>query len=208
MLAALQAVLTAAKAAVAAVKAAESAETIAVNERAAEFAGIGKLAVSAKRAAEISVNDAQFTAALTAITRKFYGGRAGDKPVDDPSTPDIDESLGGRSVSQRSFDSLIAHFASLIELLKTRIEYATNETELQIPALEAKLAAMLAKNNAAVAAIAARGNAADARDELLYNEETGILKRVLLIKKQLALVPGKASAAYRQVNALQFRRVK
>jgi len=208
MLAALQTVLTAAKAAILAVKAAEAAETTAISERAAEFKGIGKLAVSAKMAAEVDVNDEQFTANLAAITRKFYGGRAGDKLVDDPSTPDIDESLGAHSVSQRSYDSLISHFVSLIELLKTRPEYNTTDEPVKIATLEAKLARMQAKNNAAIAATAALGNATDARDEILYNPETGILKLVLLIKKQLARIPGKNSAAYQQVNALEFRRVK
>jgi hypothetical protein len=206
MLAALQIVLTAAKDAIAAVKAAEAAETIAVDEREAEFEGIGKLAVRAKQAAEVDVNDAAFTADLTSITRKFYGGKAGGKseakPVEGEPPPET------HSVSQRSYDSLIAHFASLIALLKTRSEYKTTDAEVSINALEAKLARLEAVNNAAKASIAASGNAQDARDEILYNPETGVLKRVLLIKKQIGRIPGKASAAYQQINALQFRRVK
>ncbi|MET0753040.1 MAG: hypothetical protein ABWZ66_06690 [Pyrinomonadaceae bacterium] len=206
MLAALQALLTEAKAAIAAVKAAEAAETIAVDEREAEFESIGKLAVSAKQAAEVDVNDAAFTKDLTAITRKFYGGKAGGKSeaktVEDEPPPET------RSVSQRSYDSLTGHFASLIELLKTRSEYKTTDAGVSIAALEARLARLEAVNNAAKATIAASGNAQDARDEILYNPETGVLKRVFLIKKQIGRVPGKQSAAYQQINALQFRTVK
>jgi len=91
MLAALQIVLTEAKAALAAVTAADAAETIAIDEREAEFEGIGKLAVSAKRAAEVDVNDPAFTKDLTSITRKFYGSKKGGNsepaPVEGEPTP-------------------------------------------------------------------------------------------------------------------------
>lgn len=77
---------------------------------------------------------------------------------------------------------------------------------MKLPALEARLAALEAKNNAAKAAEAALGLATDARDELLYHPETGILKLVKLIKTQLARKPGKNSAAYQQITALEFRK--
>lgn len=204
MLAALQALLTEAKAAIAAVKTAEAAETIAIDEREAEFKDLGKLATSAKNTAEVDVNDAAFTKDLAAITRKFYGGKAGGDTKTE--TVEGEPPPATRSVSQRSYDSLIGHFASLIALLKTRSEYKTTDAEVSIVALEAKLARLEAVNNAAKAAIAASGNAQDARDELLYNPETGVLKRVLLIKKQIGRIPGKQSAAYQQINALQFKK--
>ncbi|HEX8370960.1 MAG TPA: hypothetical protein VF604_20610 [Pyrinomonadaceae bacterium] len=77
---------------------------------------------------------------------------------------------------------------------------------MKIPALEAKLAALTAKNNAAKAAEIAFGLATDARDEFLYHPQTGIIKLVKLIKTQLARKPGKQTAAYQQINAPEFRK--
>lgn len=206
LLPALQAKLAAAKAVLATVDTAGADKTIAVDEREGEFEDIEKYAVNIKRTAEVEVNDEAFTKDLASIVRKFRGGRAGEKPVDDPNTPNVNESLNTISVSQRSFDSMIAHLADLIALLKTQSSYNPNDVEMQIPSIEAKLAALEAKNNAAKTANAAYGNAMDTRDEVLYNNDTGIIKLVKLIKTQLARKPGKQSAAYQQINALEFRK--
>jgi hypothetical protein len=206
LLPALQARLTAAKNALTAIDEAEAEKKITGNERAAEFKGIAAFAVNIKREAEVAVNDEAFTRDLLTIVRKLRGGRAGEAPVDDPTTPDINEALLAHSVSSRDYDSLVSHFADLIALLRTQAAYDPNDPEITITALEAKLAALTAKNNAAKAAEAALGMATDARDELLYHPETGIIKLVKLIKTQLARKPGKSSAAYQQINALEFRK--
>lgn len=203
---ALQAKLTAAKNALAAVDTADAAKTVAVNQRTAEFKDLDNLAVDVKRTAEVEVNDTAFTADLQTIVRKFYGGRVGDAPVDDPSTPGVDESQNTHSVSQRGFDDQVAHFADLVALVKTQPAYNPNDAEMKITTLETKLASLQSKNNAAKAAAAALGNAQDARDEILYHPDTGVIKLVKLIKTQLARKPGKDSAAYQQINALDFRK--
>lgn len=145
LLPALQAKLTAAKDALAAVDQAEAAKKIAVNARVAEFDAIIKLAVNVKRTAEVEVNDDAFTKNLAAVIRKLRGERAGDAPVDDPATPDVDESKNTRSVSARGFDNLVAYFAVIIAMLKTQPDYDPNETDVKIVTLEAKFAAMKAK---------------------------------------------------------------
>lgn len=206
LLPALQTKLAAAKTAMETVDASEAAKKIAVNERNAEFKDLDKLAVNIKRAAEVEVNDEALTRNLQSIVRKFRGGRAGTAPVDDPSTPDVDESQATHSVSARGFDNQIAYLADIIALLATQDNYNPADHAMGIDALETKLATLQAKNNAAKAAEAALGNAQDARDEILYHPETGVIKLVKLIKTQLARKPGKDSAAYQQVNALEFRK--
>lgn len=206
LLTALQAKLTAAKTALETVDEAEADRKIIVNERQAEFKDLDKLAVNIKRTAEVDINDPAFTADLQTIVRKFQGARAGDAPLDDPNTPDTDESLNKNSVSQRSYDSLVAHFTELIALLKSQPAYNPTDTQYQTAALETKLLALETKNNAAKSAAFTHGSALDARDEILYNPDTGILKLVKLIKTQLALKPGKDSAAYQQISALEFRK--
>lgn len=206
LLAALQTKLTAAKAVMAAIDTAGAEKTVAVDEREGEFKDLEKYAVNIKRTAEVEINDEAFTKDLASIVRKIQGRRAGKKPVDDPATPDVDESLDANSVSQRSYDSLIAHLADIIALLNKQSSYNPNDVEMQIPSIEAKLAALQSKNNAAKTANAAYGNAMDNRDEVLYNDDTGIIKLVKLIKTQLARKPGKDSAAYQQIISLEFRK--
>jgi hypothetical protein len=206
ILSALQAKLTAAQNALAAVDTAQAADKVAANERFAEFEDLEKLAVNIKREAEVAVNDEAFTGDLQSIVRKFYGGRAGEAPADDPATPDIDESLNKHSVSSRGYDNLVSYFADLIALVKTQTAYDPNDQDFTVAALETKLASLQAKNNAAKATEIALGNALDARDEILYHPETGIIKLVKLIKTHLARKPGKQSAAYQQINALEFRK--
>lgn len=126
--------------------------------------------------------------------------------ADDPSTPDTDESRTEHSTSQRSRDSQIAALADIIALLRFRTDYNPNDDEYKLTAIEAKHTALNEKNNAARTAVAALGNALDNRDRILYDEETGIIKLVKLIKNQLAIKPGKQSAAYQQISALEFRK--
>ena len=203
---ALEAKLAEARTALAAAEVARSAMSIAVDEREVEFEDLDKLAVMVKRTAEVEVDDPAFTGDILSIVRKLRGSRAAPKPVDDPATPGLNEAAKTRSVSQRSYDSLISHFSELIELLNAKGSYNPDNSAVQIAALESKLAALEAKNNAAKAAEAALGSARDTRDEILYNEETGILKLVKLIKTQLLINPGRDSSAYQQINALEFRK--
>ena len=206
LLTALQTTLTEAKAALAAVDAAEADKTVKTDEVQAAFDGLDKYVVNIKRMAALLVNDEAFTRDLQTLVNEFSSKSRKTGLPDDPLTPDVDESRTQLSPSQRSRDNLIAHLAGIVALLKTKTEYKPNDAEYTITAIETRLADLTAKNNAANAAEAAYGNALDARDETLYDDETGIIKLVKLIKLQLAVKPGKDSAAYQQINALEFRK--
>jgi len=193
--------------ALAEVNAKEAAATEAVNQREAEFAGIGKLARRIADAAAVSVNDEIFSKDVETLVRKLQGRRAEKKPVDDPNTPS-DESLAVHSAAQLSYDNLTANLAALIALLKTKPAYAPNETDLKIVTLEAKLATMEAKNDTAKAAELAAETARANRNTILYDPQTGVLNLVKLIKRYIKSAFGKDSTAYQQILALKFKKVK
>jgi len=205
LLSALQDKLTEAKAALAAVDAAEAGKTAAINEIQVEAENLDKYAVNIKRAVEVEINDAAFTADIQSIVNRYASSSRDTGLPDDPSTPE-DESRTTRSTSQRSRDNQIAYLADIAALIRTRPDYKTNDADYTLAAIEAKIAQLTTKNNAAKTAVAALGNALDERDRVLYDPETGVLKLVKLIKTQLALKPGKESAAYQQINALEFRK--
>ncbi len=205
---AMQTLLTASQTALGEVDTAQASKAVAVDNAQAEFDGLQKYVVNIKRQAQLELNDPAFTANLQTIVNNFTPpGRKTGVP-DNPLTPDIDESRTSQSQSQRSRDNQVAYLADISALLKTKSEYKATGTPYEVVAIDAKIASLTAKNNAANATVAALGNKLDARDAVIYDEATGIIPRIKLIKTYLTLKFGKDSAAYQQINALDFRRVK
>ncbi|CAN5342018.1 hypothetical protein BH10ACI1_BH10ACI1_09850 [soil metagenome] len=204
----MQTLLTASQTALSEVDTAQAAKTVATDDVQAEFEGLPKYVVNIKRQAQIELNDAAFTADLQTIVNKFAPpGRRTGVP-DDPLTPDIDESRTSQSQSQRSRDNQIAYLADISALLKTKSAYKATGTLYDVATIDAKIASLTAKNNAAVDTVANLGNKLDARDAVMYNDQTGIIPRIKLTKTYLILKFGKTSAAYQQINALEFRKVQ
>jgi hypothetical protein len=203
---ALQTKLEEAKAAMTAVDAAEADKRIKVNDIQAETDELDKYFVNTKRTVEVELNDPAFTAEIQSVINRSRPKGRDTGLQDDPSTPDKDESRTAHSLSQASRDNQIAALADIIALLRTRSDYKPNDAEFTLAAIEAKYDSLNIKNNAAKASNAVLGNALDARDALLYDDETGVLKLVRLIKNQLAVKPGRESAAYQQIAALEFRK--
>lgn len=130
--------------------------------------------------------------------------RAAAKLADNPTTLDIDESKDTNSVSQQSFDDLLATFGEIIARLQSRSDYTPNETEVQTSTLETRRAAMSAANNQAKAAIAAARTARQSRTEQLYDETDGVLKRVKLIKAYIKQTFPKGDPTYDAIIKLNF----
>lgn len=183
-----------------------SAETIAINERQEVFEPLTPLVRRIVNAAAVSVGDQLFSNDVRTIARKILGKSAAQKPKDDPSTPDIDESKQGISSSQMSFDNRIANFAELIDLLETSGSYNPNENDLKLTTLQAVLADMQAKNTAAVNALNEARAARIARDAVLYNPTDGIIALANLVKKYVKSVFGVSSPQYKQLTALKFKK--
>lgn len=183
-----------------------SVETLALNARKDTFEPLSSLVTRVSSAAAVSVGDQLFSNDLRTIVRKLQGRRASKKVVDDPLTPDIDESKQSISASQMSFDNRIAHFEELINLLTTSGSYNVNETDLQISALETLLNEMKAKNTAAVTAVNEVRAARIARDQVLYNDTDGIIALANLVKNYTKALFGAQSPQYKQLTALKFRK--
>lgn len=205
---ALQALLTASQTALGEADTAQAAKTIAVDEVQAEFDGLPKYVVNIKRQAQLELNDPAFTDNLQTIVNKFSPASRTTTVPDDPATPDIDESRTSRSQSERSRDNQIAYLADISALLKTRPDYKGLGTPYSVAAVDAKIAALTAKLNTANAKTAALARKFDARDAIMYDDQTGIIARFKLIKPYLILKFGKDSTIYQEINALEFRKVK
>lgn len=157
---------------------------------------ISALAVSG--ADDLAVEDAK------AINKKIQGTSA--KNSESTETPQPEGDNGNTiSTSQQSYDRLIDHFTSLIELLNQNTIYAPNEDDLKITALQTTLAEMESTNTNLINAFTANSNAMISRNQALYNKETGLVQISREVKLYVKSVFGAGSPQYAQVSSLEFK---
>jgi hypothetical protein len=170
----------------------------AVNARQISFRGLPKFATRIVNAlaASSGVSDELKDDART-VLRKIRGTRA--KAVN----PDNENSI---SVSQRSYDMLLDHFAELIALVSAVPAYTPNEADLQIPALNAAHASATAENQAVVTAQVALANARLQRNNALYAPQVGLVAVALDVKTYVKSLFGVASPNYKLISGIRFKR--
>jgi len=108
------------------------------------------------------------------------------------------------SVSQMSFDNRVNNFEKLIETLKSEPKYTPNETDLQISTLETLFADLGTKNTAVKDSFEPLDNARIARNEILYNEETGLVQTAKDVKSYVKSAFGVSSPRYKQISNIRF----
>jgi hypothetical protein len=139
--------------------------------------------------------------------RKIKGTRRKAAAVDDPTTPDVDESQASYSASQMSRTQRIENFDALVLLLETQTLYNPNEADLKIDALQDLSTALKAKHQAVNTAYVGYSNKLGARDQIYYADGTGIVGIGSLFKKCALSAFGKNSAEHNQVKDLEFKKI-
>ena len=183
--------------------------TNAINQREIVFNPLSKLitrVVSAVAASDVS---AQIIDDVKTIARKLQGKRATPKIptiIDDPTTP-VDESQKSISASQMSYDQRIENMDKLIQLLKAQPNYKPNETELSIDGLTTLYNNMVNANTTAINTFTPLSNARINRNEILYNQATGLVTVAADVKTYIKSVFGPTSPQYNQVSKLKFDKV-
>lgn len=206
------ALLTSSRSALQTVKTTKTTFDNASNSREIGFDPFKKLstriinALEATNAAKQTIDDAK------TINRKIQGKRAGGKSdppappvIPDPAPSPEDNQI---SVSQQSFDSLIDNFSKLIVSVTAEPLYAPNENDLKISALNTSLTNLKALNTAVINAATPYSNARIARNIILYQPGTGLVEVAGEAKKYVKSVFGATSPQYKQISALQFKKVK
>ena len=109
------------------------------------------------------------------------------------------------STSQMSYDSRIANLDTYINQLASHPEYVPNETEIQIPSLQAyhqELATASSQVNAAGnALLTARKN----RNEVLYTNENNVIKLMQEVKAYLKSLGDAGTPYYKAFVKLKFK---
>ena len=131
--------LTAAQGALLSVQAAKSELIIEINDRQEAFENLQKLATRIINALTALTSDPRIIADARSIVNKIHGVRARNHVEE---TVPEEETHHLVSVSQRSYANQIQHFSALIELLRVVPDYAPNEGDLRLTALETYLEQM------------------------------------------------------------------
>ncbi|MHB8842634.1 MAG: hypothetical protein ACYC56_12765 [Candidatus Aquicultor sp.] len=126
------------------------------------------------------------------------------------SAPDIVNEISKHriSTSQQGFDSLMDHFAKLIQTVTAEPLYVPNENELKVTSLNTLLTTLKTTNTAVINAETTYNNALLSRNIALYQRPTGLVDIALEVKKYVKSVFGAKSPQYKQISGLQFRRYK
>lgn len=149
----------------------------------------------------LSVTDAseQTLADAKTLLNKIKGTRA--KKSEEPP---VEGAPKENSVSRQSYDTLTENFSTLIDLVSSVPSYTPNETDLTSAALTTYLAELQAANTTVSNKEVALSISRISRNNVLYNEETGLVPIAADIKKYVKSVFGATSPQYKQVSAIKF----
>jgi hypothetical protein len=143
------------------------------------------------------------------FNRKIQGARASKIPTTtpDPNGAAVPDSKTV-STSQQSFNQQVEHLNNLISLLTAEPSYTPNETELQVATLITLIDAMRTANLNVSVAYANISAARIARNEILYNPNTGVYAIAMEVKKYIKAIFGATSPQYKQVSSISFKETK
>jgi hypothetical protein len=164
-------------------------------------------ALEATDATKQTINNAK------TINRKIQGKRADNKIIP-PVTPPaeggtlIPAEVHQISVSQQSYDSLIDNFTKFIVCLTAEPLYVPNENDLKVTGLNTALTSYKALNTAVINAATPYKNAMITRNNILYQDNTGLVDIALEVKKYVKSVFGATSPQYKEVSKIEFKKHK
>ncbi len=176
----------------------------ATNSRRNTFADLRPLSTRIINALSVSGADTLAIEDAKSINKKIQG-TSSKKPASAETPTPTQGTAAGISTSQQSYDRLIDHFTSLIELLNQNEFYAPNEDDLKTITLQARLTELKTANTELINAFTAHSNAMISRNETLYHKQTGLVQISKEVKQYVKSVFGAGSPQYAQVNGLEFK---
>ncbi|SDI14461.1 hypothetical protein SAMN05421846_104229 [Chryseobacterium taeanense] len=179
----------------------------ATNQRVEVFKELNPLATKVINALAVSETNPLMLSNAKSYNKKLQG-RTKAKPETEKSGEETENPTRTISTSQQSYDSKINHFSNLIQVLEQSAAYNPNEEELKTSALQDKLADMKNKNTALIHANTEYSNARLSRDQVLYNDLTGLCQIAKEVKQYVKSVFGAISPQYKQISSILFTKVK
>lgn len=125
-------------------------------------------------------------------------------PPPAPGEPEAD----GYSTRQLSYGMIAENFGLFIEILRAEPTYLPGSDDIKLPALDALLATMLAKNLEVEPPLVAYKTALSNRNNIFFAPKTGLVDIALGTKKAVLADFGTNSPEYAAVKGIKFVRLK
>lgn len=184
--------------------------SIAVAQREEAFAPLSKL--STKLFNALKATDAIEHVIANADTnhRKLTGRRASVKLSEEEkqALAAAGKVVNQVSASQQSYDNKLDTLDKQIKLLASITSYTPNEVELQVATLQALHNNLQLKNTAVLNQTIPLNSARVARNEILYNSETGVVAIAQDVKNYVKSVFGVSSANYKLISGIAITKGK
>lgn len=206
---ALNTLLTSAQTSLQATDAARNALLDAIHQRQKAFNGLPTFVTRIVNVLRSTDASPERIKEAIAIRKKFYSKR-GETPVpveQAPAIPAEEIPNKPKGAAYADFDSRTANFAALVQLLSTEPLYKPNEAELQLANLTATLTNLRNRTKAVVTARINFSNAIASRNRVLYGAAS-IHSTAAEVKSYVKAVFGVTSNAFKQINKIDFKKVK
>lgn len=143
---------------------------------------------------------------MKSMNKKLQGttSRKASATAED-SQPDTGKTI---STSQQSYDKMVEHFSSIIEILIQNPAYNPNENDLKVTSPQDKLSDMQTKNSELIDAYTQYSNAMLDRNQVLYNPLSGLVQTSKEIKQYVKSIFGASSPQFKQINGIEFKVIK
>jgi hypothetical protein len=112
------------------------------------------------------------------------------------------------SVSRQTFGDIVEHFTKLSTLLNTIPQYAPNEQDLSVAGLNLFISNLQNSITSVTSTRTGWSNALNARDQILYDDVSGLVDVAKAAQNYVKGVFGSKSAQYKQIAALKFKKIK
>ncbi len=172
------------------------------NQRELAFDSAEKLSTRAVSSFAVSGADTLDVTDAKSFLRKMQGKRAKAKP----EPKNAGEAIKTHSASQTSFDNKTEHFAQVVSILANNPKHKPNEAELQNDSLNNTLNDLRTKNTAVVNSSISLANQRINRNQILYDNDHGLVKTAQDVKTYIKSVFGPASPQYKQISGLAFKK--
>jgi len=178
----------------------------ATNSRRNAFADLKPLSTKITNAFAVSGVEQLGISNMKSMNKKLQGttSKKASATAED-SQPDTGKTI---STSQQSYDKMVEHFSSIIEILIQNPAYNPNENDLKVTSLQDKLSDMQTKNSELIDAYTQYSNAMLERNQVLYNPLSGLVQTSKEIKQYVKSIFGASSPQFKQINGIEFKVIK
>jgi hypothetical protein len=177
-----------------------------VNDRDEAYKPVNKLMTRVRNAVEVSDVTDDLKKDVHGIVNEILGVRESPKlkmTPEDPTVP-TDESIKQISAAQTGFDNKLGNVIKLKNVLELETNYAPNEDEIKVTAIDALITDLTDKNDAVSAATPPMKYAMEGRNKELYDSVSGGNELASKIKKYFKAAYGSNSVDYHFVAKLKF----